>query len=108
MVAVGLPHFARSHVPIALKVCPAKPLPLLVPRFFNPFLDLRRRFSQMIPCQLFVIYPRHLDMNVDAVEEWPADALLIAQHLRERAGALFHRVAVITTGTGILTMCGFV
>lgn len=40
-------------------------------------------------------------MDIDAVQERPADPLPVAQHLAEPTGAFLHRVAIIAAGTGI-------
>ena len=40
-------------------------------------------------------------MNVDAVEQWTADALPVAEHLSRAAAALALGISVVTAGAGI-------
>ncbi len=76
-------------------------------RLLDALANLRRWFTHSVARQFFVIDPRHLNMNVDAVEERTAEAILVAHHLRERVGAFFGQVSPITTRAGVHTDANF-
>ena len=99
-----LPHLRRSHITIALQGRSHETRALSLARAFDPRADRLRLFTQPIARQFLVIDARHLDVNIDAVEQWTTDAFLIAQHIRQRASAFLGWVAVIPAGTKILTM----
>jgi len=51
--------------------------------------------------QIAVFHQWNLDVDVDAIQQRPADPLTVAQHLRRAAAALALHVAVVAAGTGI-------
>jgi hypothetical protein len=55
--------------------------------------DLGRRFSRAGSAQLFVGHGRHLDVDIDAVEQRPADLAQVALDDPRRATALARRIA---------------
>jgi hypothetical protein len=55
----------------------------------------------MVPGQFFVIDARNLDVNVNAVKEWTADAVLISYHLRERVRTFLQWIIVVTIGASL-------
>ncbi len=57
---------------------------------------MSRRAGRRTRLRRLVIDARHFDMDVNAIQQWTADALLIAQDIRQRAGAFFHRVVKVT------------
>ena len=57
-------------------------------RLLDPLANLCRWLAHLVARQLFVIHPRHLDMNVDPVQKRTADSILIAHHSGERVYSL--------------------
>ena len=80
---------------------PTKTLRLHLPRPNHPLADrgarLRRPHLRNLPDS----HRRHLDLQVDAVQQRARNTSHITVHRTRRAGALFGRVVVIPAGTGI-------
>ncbi len=54
-----------------------KPLALDLAGSFDAFLDCRGWLAQALVAQFIVFYARHLNVDVDAVEQGAGDALLV-------------------------------
>jgi len=100
-------HFGRVHIGIAqnlvfgfnfssLVFCSQESRPLNIARRFYPLAHDRLRFTQALFAELVIFYPRHLDVDVDTVEQWTGNALLVFGHHPRRTRARFQRVAVVT------------
>ena len=76
-------------------------LPLHLPRPFHAFPYLCRRFSGGPGSKVLVPHRRYFNVNVNAVQQRPADFCQIPLNLLSAAGALAGWVGVIPTGTGI-------
>ena len=116
-----LPHLGWPHVRVARQqyttsssICrpssvvrrrSGQPLPLHTPRPLHPLPDSRARLAQPFAGQLVVVDARHVDVDVDTVEEGARDALLIAGDHACAARAFLLAVAVIAAGVGILAIC---
>jgi hypothetical protein len=72
---------------------------LALPGFGDALPDLLGCFSWSTVGQLVVLDAWYFQMNVDAVEQWPGNAFLIAGDRRWRAGAVLDRVPGEATGT---------
>jgi hypothetical protein len=59
--------------------------------------------AQALAAQFLVVDARHVDVDVDAVEQRAGDALLVARHHRRRAGALLLGVSGIAAWAGMNT-----
>ena len=68
---------------------------------FDALLHHAGLFTQAAVAQLFIFDARHLDVDVDAIQPWSRDELLVFSHRASRAGASFDRILVITTWTGV-------
>lgn len=71
------------------------------PGGFDSLADLNRRFSLRFFCEFFPGKSRHLDVDVDAVEERTRDARAVALDQLGGAGARFRGVSQVAAGAGI-------
>jgi len=56
---------------------------------FHPLLDSRGRLSQALVAQLLILDARHIDVDVNAVEQGARDAFLVLGNDTRGAGAGF-------------------
>src|SRR5207253_7707759 len=82
-----LAHVARGHLSIALNARPPEPLPLDLPRRFDALADdggclADRRRPDLLRCQR-----RHLDLQVDSIEQRTGDLGEVSGDLNRRADA---------------------
>ena len=59
-----------------------KPVTMALAGSLDARLDRRRRLPHPIVAQLLVLDARHLDVDINAIQQWTRDALLI---FRDRA-----------------------
>ena len=69
--AAVLLHVLRSHVSVEEEGLVGEPFELIMPRLFNALAHLQRRFAGGGAAQHVVAEGRHLDVDVDAVEQRP-------------------------------------
>src|SRR5229473_4524584 len=87
-------QFARAHLRIAKKRRSVKTRELKSARTIDAFADHRRRFSRAAIRELAIFHRRHLNMNIDTIQQWSRDARAIALDRQRRARALMLRVGV--------------
>ncbi len=87
-----LPHLRRPHLRVTRQLRPPEALQLPFPRCLHPATYRLRAFYIALIGQFLIINAGHLHMNIDAVQQWAADALLVARNRHRRTTALFHRV----------------
>ena len=80
---------------------PAKRARLDLARAFDALLDGRGELARTAIRQLLVGDARHVEMDVDAVQQRPTDPLLIAADRSRGAGAGAARVAEVPAGTPV-------
>jgi len=108
-----LPHLGHAHVGVADDV--RSPVDSLIRRHTkSSILYLPRRLdapsnrlaglAEAVAAQLVVVHARHFDVDVDAVEQWSRDALLVFRDHRRRTGAGLLAVAIVAAWTGIHTI----
>ena len=66
---------------------PGKALALALAGRFDPLAHGLGRFARRAVAELLVIHPRHLDVDVDAVQQRAGDALLVLGDHGRGAGA---------------------
>ena len=97
-------HLGRPHIAVDQQVGLAqagKASFLHLARPLHPRADGGRRFSPGQVGQFLEGDARHIHMDVDAVHERPADALLVALHRTHRAGAFLLQVLKVAAGAGV-------
>ncbi len=70
-------NFRRAHIRVASDRAVREALALALAGRFHPRAYGRRGFPQARVAQFLVFHPRHLDMDVNAVEQRAGDAFLI-------------------------------
>lgn len=97
-VTVGfgqLPGEAIGHFRVGQNIGAAEPLGRGLPRAHYPVAHRRRRFSAAGP-HFTVAHGRHFDVQIDAVEQRPAEPVAVARDCRQRAGAVMGGVTQVT------------
>ena len=94
-----LADVARAHLRVVRHRQPGKAALLDGARLPHALAHGRRGFARLGGEQLVMAQARHLDVDVDAVENGAAEARLILRHLRRRAGAGARGVAKKSAGT---------
>src|SRR5262249_45819119 len=92
-----LPHFTGRELSVRFALA----CELALACSAHPRADRRTWLAFTPPRELFRRHSRHLDVDVDTVEQGAGDAASIARHLIWRAMALAAVVAEITAGAGI-------
>jgi hypothetical protein len=64
----------------------------------------RRRLAHTLAGELFIRHARHLDVDINAIQQRPADALLVARDHRRGTSTFLGGVTVIAARTGIHTI----
>src|SRR5689334_18689742 len=59
------------------------------------------RFRRRIAAQLAELHRRHVDVNVDSIQQWPGDLSHVTLDLRQRTATLARRIIPKTTGARI-------
>ena len=95
------PDIRRRHIGVAVQFGAFKSFLLPLSAGGDTCLDFLRFFPQSVVRQFFVIDARHLDKDINPVEERPADSFLVAGDSTLSAGALFEGVAKISAGTSV-------
>jgi len=85
----------RPHVGIGDERGARVPRPLADASGGHPSPDRLRRFPRTPVGKLLVLDPRHLDVNVDSIEQGTADAFLVALDYVRRASTFAQRIAEI-------------
>ena len=80
---------------------PYKKLSLALAGSFHPRLDGGGGFPQTTVAELVVFYMRHLDVDVNAVEQRSRDALLVLGDGACLASAGLERVAIAAAGADV-------
>ena len=75
--------------------------PLALARGLDPRSGHLRRLAAARVDGLLVIHPRHLDVDVDPVQQWTRQALLVTADRRHVASTFVLGISKPTTGTGI-------
>ena len=92
---------ARSHLGVAELAERLQAPALALARREDAFADDGRFLGLLVLRQLLVFHRRHLDVQVDAVEQRPGDPRQVALDQRRRAGALVQRIAEKAALAGI-------
>jgi hypothetical protein len=101
------PHLGRPYVGVGQQARALEALSLTHARRGDPLAHRAGRLAQALDAELLVLDARHLDMDVDAVEQRIGDTLLVACDNCGRASAAFLRVQMPTTRAGMETNCTF-
>jgi len=75
--AAEFPHFGGAHLGVAADVERGEARGLSLPRPHDALPDDGGGFSQALAAQFLVFHPRDFDVNVNAVQQRPGDALLV-------------------------------
>jgi hypothetical protein len=70
-------------------------------RGFDALADGFGAFAAVLAAEGFVFDERHFDMEVDAVEKWPADALAVFGDHRRTAAAFAFQITVEAARSGV-------
>jgi len=87
VVTAVLAHLARAHLRIAVDRGSLQALALRRPRALNPRSHGRRPLSQWRRHELIVRQRRHLDVQVDAVQQRPGNPRTVLVNVVRRAAA---------------------
>jgi len=88
-------HFARAQ----RRVGPVLPLKLPLARRGDARADRLGWLARRGTGQVFLRHVRHLDLQVDAIEQRPGDSVPVAKHLVRRAAAAAVGVAQVAART---------
>ncbi len=77
-----LAHLRRPHLRIARQPRPLKPLELPLPSRLHPLANRLRILHIPLIRQLLIIHARNLHMDIDAIQQWATNALLVARNRR--------------------------
>lgn len=66
---------------------------------FDALSDSGGGFSDFGGGERFVIDQRHIDMEIDSVEQWSTDALAVLLNDRRSTAALAFQIAIVTART---------
>src|SRR6266581_7492481 len=93
---------ARRHVGVGVDAYPARePLPLRRPGPVNPLPHRLARLAAPLVRQRAIFYGGYLQMDVDAIEQWPRDAREVALDAEGPADAIVLRIAEVAAGARI-------
>jgi hypothetical protein len=67
----------------------------------NPLGHGVRRLAEPLSGQLLVVHSGHVGVDVDRIEQWTGDALLVTRHDIGRADAALLAVAVVVAWAGV-------
>ena len=87
VVAAVFSDLARAHLRVAVEHGAFQPLALHGPRALDPCSHGRRPLPQRRRHKFFIRQRRHLDVQIDAVEQRPGDARTVRVHVVRRAAA---------------------
>src|SRR5258706_7212355 len=73
-------HLGWSHFGVTGQSGTAQALELALTRCLHARANRRGVFSLTLVGELLVIDARNLDVNVDAIQQWPADTLLVTRN----------------------------
>jgi hypothetical protein len=94
-----LPNLARTHPRIAVHLfIGTKARPLLLARTSHPLTNRGGTFLHPRARNIAIFYRRHLDVQIDPVEQRSGDSLPIPLDLERPASAFSFQIAEITTG----------
>jgi hypothetical protein len=82
-----LPDLLVGHARIAERILGRESIFLPAPGGIDPALDGSRRFAAVLPFEVPVSYGRHLNVNIDPVQQGAGDFRLILADLLGRAPA---------------------
>jgi hypothetical protein len=88
-------HLGRPHIGVGQQARALETLGLDLPSGRNPLADSMRRLAQPLSAELLVVHAWNIYVDVDAVEQRPRDALLLARYHGGRARAVPLAVPVI-------------
>jgi hypothetical protein len=86
---------ARRHLGIAVEAEALEPFALYTARGENALADHGRFFRLLILRQLFVLNRRHLDMQIDPVQQRPRNPRQVSLNQRRRARAVMQYIPEI-------------
>src|ERR1700691_5857010 len=89
-----LAQLARAHLRVAEKRRLAEALDLQAARAVDPRADRRRALALVAIGQLLVAHRRHLDMDIDSIEQRSRNPRAVALDNHRRAGAFVLRVGI--------------
>ena len=91
----------RTQLRVREAAAPVEALTLALPRRLDALAHRGARLARGGAGQLLVLHPRHVDEEVEAVEQRPGDAPLVARDRRLGAGARPTAVAVVAAGARV-------
>jgi hypothetical protein len=100
-------HFGRPHVGVGQQARVREALGLAHARGGHPLAHRAGWLTLPFGRQLVVVHARHVDMDIDAVEQRPRDALLVARDDGWRADTLALGVPLVAAWAGMETNCTF-
>ncbi len=95
------PDVAGLHLAVGVQAEGRKALTLDLTGGVDTLADDCAAFSQRLVGQVLVRDARHLDMEIDAIEEWTEEAAAVTLQHRRGAGATAGGITAKATGTGM-------
>jgi len=93
-----LPDLFVRHTRIAERILGLETIFLPVPGGIDPALDSSRRFTAVFSLEIPVSDGRHLNVDIDPIQQGPGNFRLILADLLGRAPAGLVRIAKMATG----------